>query len=132
MNKLKILELPLPSTALLRSPTLQTKGSELLLSMDFDNDGQKQTAHLRFIKQRAARTRSEIYCTPWHVTDTFDTMCEVQDSIWVQELRSDSVPEWRDRWVMRHFIIYLDSFGCLEVISESASLDDSSKNSGGT
>jgi hypothetical protein len=33
---------------------------------------------------------------------------------------------------MRHFIVYVDSFGCLEVIAESASLDDESvKNSGG-
>jgi hypothetical protein len=34
---------------------------------------------------------------------------------------------------MRHFMIYVDSFGCLEVIAESAALvDDSVKNSGGT
>lgn len=132
MHKQKILELPLPSTALLRSPTLQTDGGELLLSMEFGDDGQKRSARLRFIKQRALRTRAEIHCTPWHVTNTFDTLCEVQDSTWVQELRFDSVPEWRDRWILRHYIIYLDSFGCLEVICESASLDDSSKNAGGT
>jgi hypothetical protein len=34
--------------------------------------------------------------------------------------------------VMRHFIIYVESFGCLEVVAESGMLDDGAKNSGGT
>jgi hypothetical protein len=55
------------------------------------------------------------------------------DSDWVAELRSDAVPEWRDRWVLRHFTVYLDGFGCLEVIAESAALDERGlKKSGGT
>ena len=132
MQKLKLLELPLASTAVTRGPTLYTDGGELLLSMDFDEDGRKRSACIRFTRQRAFLMRSEIYCTPWHVTETFDTVCEVQGSEWVQELRSAAVPEWRDRWVMRHFMIYLDSFGCLEVVAESVSLDDGDKNSGGT
>lgn len=33
---------------------------------------------------------------------------------------------------MRHFMIYVDSFGCLEVVAESAVLYDGVKNSGGT
>jgi hypothetical protein len=132
MQKLKILELPFASTAFIEDPTLLTDGGDLLLSMDFDVEGQKRSACLRFVKERAIRSRSETYCTTWHVKDTFDTVCEVQGSDWVQELRAASQPQWRDRWVMRHFMIYVDSFGCLEVVAESASIDDSTKNSGGT
>lgn len=132
MQKAKVLELPCPSTAVIGGPTLGTDGGDLLLSMDFDDEGRRRSTCLRFVKQRAFRKRSEIYCTAWHVTDTFDTVCEVQGSDWVQELRSASVPDWRDQWVMRHFMIYVDSFGCLEVVAESAVLDDSVKNSGGT
>jgi hypothetical protein len=132
MQKLKVLVLPFASTAFVRDPTLRTDGGDLLLSMDFDDEGRKRSTSLRFVKQRALRMRSEIYCTAWHVTDTFDTVCEVQGSDWVQELRAASQAEWRDRWVMRHFMIYVDSFGCLEVVAESASLDDGTKNSGGT
>jgi hypothetical protein len=132
MQKRKVLELPFASTAAVRDPVLSTDGADLLLSMEFDDEGQKQSTCLRFVKQRAFRKRSEIYCTPWHVADTFDTVCEVQGSDWVQELRTASVPEWRDRWTMRHFMIYVDSFGCLEVVAESAVLDKSVKNSGGT
>jgi hypothetical protein len=133
MQKHKLLELPFPSTAVIHGPTLCTDGGDLMLSMDFDDEGQRRSACLRFVKQRAFRKRSEIYCTGWHVEDAYDTVCEVQGSDWVKELRAASVPEWRDQWVMRHFIIYVDSFGCLEVVADSASLDDEgAKNSGGT
>ena len=132
MKKIKLLELPLPSTAMTCSPTLRTEGSALLLSINLVADDQLRPICLRFLKQRAFRKRAEIYCTEWHVQETFDTVCEVQDSDWVNELRNDSVPEWRTHWVMRHFMIYLDGFGCLEVVSESATLDDLVKNSGGT
>jgi hypothetical protein len=132
MLKLKVLELPLASTAAIGDPALHTDGGDLLLSLDLDDAGQKRSVRLRFGKQRAFRKRSETYCTSWHVKGTFDTVCEVEGSDWVQELRTAAQPEWRERWVMRHFIIYVDSFGCLEVVAESASLDDVVKNSGGT
>lgn len=132
MLKIKVLDLPFPSTAVIQGPTLYTDGGDLLLSMDFDDEGRRRSARLRFVKQRAFRKRSETYCTAWHVTDDYDTVCEVQRSDWVQELRSASVPEWRDQWIMRHFMIYLDGFGCLEVVAELATLDNGARNSGGT
>jgi hypothetical protein len=133
MNKKKLFSLPLPSTAVIRGPLLHTDAGSLLLSMDFDDKGNKRSARLHFSKQRAFRKRSEIYCSEWHVKDIYDTVCEVQGSEWVEELRAAAVPEWRDQWIMRHFMIYVDGFGCLEVIAESVVLDDDgAKNSGGT
>ena len=132
MQKLKILELPSPSTACISDPMMSFEVGDLLLSMDFDYECATRSARLRFVKPRAFRKRAEIYCTVWHVKDVYDTVCEVQGSDWVQELCADSVPEWRDKWVMRHFMIYVDSYGCLEVVAESVVLDDGSKNSGDT
>lgn len=131
-GKLKVLELPFASTAIADNPVLRTEGGDLLLSMNFDDEGRIRAATLRFVKQRAFRKRSEIYCTAWHVTDVYDTVCEVSESDWVQELRLASSVASRNRWVMRHFMIYVDSFGCLEVVAEAAVLDDSARNSGGT
>jgi hypothetical protein len=69
----------------------------------------------------------------WHVEGTFDTVCEVKGSDWVDELSAAAPPEWRNQWVIRHFMIYVDSFGCLEVVAESVSLEgNGSKNSAGT
>ncbi|WP_157870653.1 hypothetical protein [Azospira oryzae] len=123
MKKQKILELPFPSTSVIHSPVLCTSGGNLVISMDFDNEGQALSARLKFIKQRAFRKRSESYCTDWHIVDVYDTVCEVEESDWVSELRVACPSEWRDQWTMRHFMIYLDSFGCVEVIAESALLE---------
>lgn len=98
-----------------------------------DDEGREHRVGVLFSKPRAFRKREETYCTAWHVKETYDTVCEVDDSEWVAELRRDAVPEWRDRWVMRHFMIYVDGFGCLEVVAESAELESEVvKNSGGT
>jgi len=133
MEKLQMFSLPCPSTAAIHGPTLVDQDRGLLLSLVCDDDGRERQTGVLFLKPRAFRKREQIYCTGWHVKDTYDTVCEVKGSVWVAELRNDAVPEWRDRWVMRHFIIYIDSFGCLEVVAESAVLDDEGdKNSGGT
>ena len=133
MEKLPLFALPCPSTAAIHGPTLVDQDRGLLLSMVCDDDGREHPVGVLFVKPRAFRKREETYCTGWHVKDVYDTVCEIRDSDWVAELRNDAVPEWRDRWVMRHFMIYVDSFGCLEVVAESAALDDEGiKNSGGT
>jgi hypothetical protein len=93
--------------------------------MDFDDEGQKRNVTLQFNKQRAFRKRGEIYCTEWHIKGTYDTICEVIGSDWVNELFTDAMPDKRDKWVMRHFIVYIDSFGCLEVICEEVEIRQS-------
>ncbi len=132
MEKQPLFSLPCPSTAVIRGPTLvQDRG--LQLSLVCDDDGRERAIGVLFVKPRAFRKREETYCTAWHVEGAYDTVCEIKGSDWVAELRNDAVPEWRDRWVMRHFMIYLDSFGCVEVVAESVVLDgDGAKNSAGT
>jgi hypothetical protein len=133
MEKLPLFSLPYSSTSVIHGPTLVDQDRGLLLSMICDDDGSEQSEGVLFVKPRAFRKREETYCTGWHIQDVYDTVCEIKESDWVAELRNDAVPEWRDHWVMRHFMIYVDSFGCLEVIAESALLDDDGiKNSGGT
>lgn len=132
MEKLPLFSLPYPSTASIHEPRLVNEDRGLLLSLVCDDDGHERQVEVVFVKPRAFRKRAEIYCTAWHVKNAYDTVCEVTESDWVAELRNDAVPDWRDRWVMRHYMIYVDSFGCLEVVAESAVLDDSAKNSSGT
>lgn len=133
MKKLPIFLLPCPSTAAVHGPTLIDQERGLLLSLVCDDNGRARPLGVLFSKPRAFRKREETYCTGWHIKDAYDTVCEINESDWVAELRNDAVPEWRDHWVMRHFMIYMDSFGCLEVIAESATLEDTSdKNTGST
>lgn len=133
MEKVPLLTLPCPSTAAVRGPTLIDTNRGLVVSLVCDDAGRERQVALLFTKPRAFRKRAETYCTSWHVKGTYDTVCEVKASDWVNELRNDAVSEWRDHWIMRHFVIYLDGFGgCLEVVAESASLDETPRNSAGT
>ena len=132
MEKRPLFSLPYPSTAAIHGTTLVDQG-DLLLSLVCDDDGRERPVGVLFVKPRAYRTRAETLCTAWHVKDVYDTVCEITESDWVAELRDDAVPEWRDHFVMRHFMIYVDSFGSLEVVAESAVLDDErARNSAGT
>ena len=133
MKKVPLFSLPCPSTSVIRGPTLIDEDRGLLVSMVCDDNRQERALGVLFVEPRAFRKREEVYCSAWHVKGTYDTVCEIEESDWVAELRADAVVEWRDRWVMRHFIVYFDSFGCLEVVGESAILEDGGTTySGGT
>lgn len=133
MEKLPLFSLPCPSNGAIQEARLIDEDADLRLWMVCHDNGRAHPIGVLFAKPRAFRKREEVYCTVWHVKDVYDAACEITESDWVTELRRDAVPEWRDRWVMRHFMIYVDSFGCLEVVAESVSLDDQGiKNSSGT
>jgi hypothetical protein len=122
MTKEPRIALPWPSSGLMGEPTLSTNGGDLHVAMQFVAGGRKGRTRLIFARQRAYRRRSEVHCTKWHVEDALDAVCEVRSSDWTVELCESTTPAWRNRWVMRHFMIYLDNFGCLEVVAESVSL----------
>lgn len=130
MQKRSFLELPFPSTSAISAPVLFTSAGDLLLLMDIDDDGLNRPVCLRFVKQRAFRKRAEAYCTAWHVSGVYDIVCEVLESDWVDELRAAVVSEWRDKWALRHFMLFVDSFGCIEVVADSVVLDSDPTNSG--
>ena len=127
MDKHPLFSIQGPSTGAIEGPHIHDIGSDLLLTLTLDDDGRIRKNEILFVKTRAIRQRNEPYCTSWHVKDAYDTFCEVQPSSWVVELLGDSHLSRKDEFVLRHFIIYLDSFGCLEVVAESARLlpDDS-------
>jgi len=133
MKKRTLFALPCASTSIVLEPTLVGKEGNLLLSATCDDDGRERLVSVLFVGVRAFRHRAESLCTVWHVEGAYDTLCEVEDSEWVKELRRDAVPEWRDHFVMRHFMIYLDSYASLEVIAATATLNyDGAENPGGT
>lgn len=44
---------------------------------------------------------------------------EVSDSPWITEIASDTDARKRDLFEMHHYMIYLDSVGCFEIIAAS-------------
>lgn len=82
-------------------------------------DGTKYEGGIKFDKVLTVRIRSERCCTAWHIEGAYDVLVEVEGSSWVEELRGDTAAQWRNKWAMHHYMIYLDSAGCFEVIADS-------------
>jgi hypothetical protein len=119
--KVSLGSIPCPSTEIVGSPVLRSFGADLALSFEFENDDDARfTAGVEFSGVRAFRKRAEKLCSAWHIEEAYDTVVEVSDSDWVSELKAAADPEWRDHFRMRHFMIYLDSFGALEVVGAEA------------
>jgi len=96
----------------------RARGVQLRLSHEAD-DGSMAVAGWEFAWTRAYRHRAESHCTVWHIEHAYDTLVEVEDSEWVAELR-DAMPEdMRTLFEMHHYMIYVDSYGCYEVVAQT-------------
>lgn len=114
-EKKPLYQVPCPSTAFEGTAAICAD----LLSFQYYKDEVLFRSGIRFQRIAASRTRAERCCTPWHIEVAYDTLVEVVDSPWVEEIRADTAALWRDKWEMHHYMIYLDSAGCFEIIAES-------------
>lgn len=118
-NKIPLFQIPEPSTASATDAKLCDEVGGIVLRYDYYRDGIAFRSGIRFVKALATRTRAERCCTTWHIENAYDFLIEVTESPWVEELRRHTAPHWRHDQEMHHYMIYLDSVGCFEVVSES-------------
>lgn len=120
--KVSLGQIPTASTSITSDVVAVHEGGSLTLRFEFDRDGVLVRSGVVFAKVRAHRWRAESHCTAWHIEGAYDTVVEVEDSGWVTELLMAEPRETWGRWVIRHFMIFIDSAGCFEVAAESWSL----------
>jgi hypothetical protein len=115
MNSQKRLyELPVASTRFHGDPVL----CDGALSYKYYEDKTLMFGGISFKRVTATRTRTERCCTVWH-TEAYDKLVEVHESSWLKEIEADTDPNWRYKATMHHYMMYLDSAGCFELIAES-------------
>lgn len=121
-KKIQLGRLPAPSTATTSEPVFEVNEIAATLRFQFDRDGVVYRSGIRFEHPRSYRFRAESHCTAWHIEGVYDTISEIQQSDWIEELTAATPAESGTPWEMHHFIIYFDSVGCFEVIGSSWSL----------
>jgi hypothetical protein len=95
------------------------QGTRPAIRFGYVKDRSKLSGGIEFVGVRALRTRAESCCTTWHIDDAYDTLLEIEDSEWIEEIRTQTDAMWRDKLEMHHYMIYLDSVGCFEIIAKS-------------
>ena len=118
VSKVPVAQLPTPSTDITSDVELVRHGGSAEIRYEFDRDGAQFRGTIRFNKVRAGRWRAEGHCTAWHIEGCYDTVAEVMESEWVEELQRAQTTS-TSPWVMRHLMLYLDSAGCFEFVAES-------------
>jgi len=111
--------IPVPSTDFAIEAYFDGHGSTPSIRFGYNKDGVIYQSGIKFSKVAAVRTRAERCCAAWHIEGAYDTLVEVEGSSWLAEIRDDTQELWRNNWQMHHYLIYLDSVGCFEVIAES-------------
>lgn len=118
-TKKELARLTFPSTDLEEVDFQHRDGSFRLRLTHEGEDGLLRADSWVFSWVRAFQHRAESYCTPWHIDGAYDALVEVEDSQWLAELTQAMPEDMRARFDMHHFMIYLDSYGCYEVIAQA-------------
>jgi hypothetical protein len=117
--KIPLYTVPVPSTNFTTEAHFDWQGISPKVVFGYVKNGVTYEGGIQFHNVAAARTRAERCCTVWHIEGAYDTLVEVEGSPWVEEIRKDTSDQWKNRWAMHHYMIYLDSAGCFEVIAKS-------------
>jgi hypothetical protein len=117
--KVPLAEIPVLSTEIEPDVVAINDGGSLTLRFQFYREDELFSSGIVFRKVRAHQWRAESHTTPWHIEGAYDTIVEIEESPWVAELLKAEPAGTRGRWVIRHFMLYLDSAGCYEVAAES-------------
>jgi hypothetical protein len=126
MSSKKLLHtIPVPSTSFTTEAYFDGQGVSPAIRFGYEKDGVEHRGGIKFDNVLAVRTRSERCCKVQHIEGAYDNLVEIEGSPWVEEMQADTQEMWRNKWEMHHYMIYLDSVGCFEVIANSwAALPD--------
>ena len=120
MNKKNFLyTIPAPSTEFTTEAYLDCSGGCTVIRFGYEDGTVEKQCGIDFRQASAFRKRGERYCSAWHIEGAYDTLVEIENSSWVVELIQDVPEPYRGKWKPRHFMIYLDSVGCFEVLAQS-------------
>src|SRR5260370_42012067 len=87
-----------PSTTFTTEAYFDGQGAAPAIRFGYSQEGASHLGGFQFTKVLAVRTRAERCCQPWHIEGVYDTLAEIEDSQWVEELRADTTEQWRGTW----------------------------------
>jgi hypothetical protein len=108
------LELSTAETEL--GPRFELGREALVVCYDAEGEGGVVWTRLRFAPVFAARFTADPSVQAWMI-GAYSKVCEVEASTWIQELTAATEEGRGPLQAARHFVLYFDDFGCLEVVA---------------
>ncbi len=110
---------PVASTGFIIEAYWDGRGIAPAIRFGYERDGIEYLSGIEFRRVLAMRKRAERCSKAWHIESAYDTLVEIESSEWLTEILADTSGLWRNKWEIHHYMIYLDSVGCFEVLAES-------------
>ncbi|WP_375397100.1 hypothetical protein [uncultured Sphingomonas sp.] len=127
-NRTALYEIPVPSTDFIADAILCGN----VIRYGYESEGHNVKSGLIFNKVKAKRTRAEGACTKWHIEGAYDTLVEIEESEWINEILAETLisrEKSGEVWELHHYLIYIDGSGCIEVVAASWKVLDEERGS---
>lgn len=115
----------LPTTAETEEgPIIEHRPGEVVVRYDLEGATGIEWVTIRFIVAVALQFTPDASVTAWMV-EAFSKVCARDGSPWLAKLRGRA--EEREQVVpasLRHFLVYFDHYGCLEVLAEDVKVEE--------
>lgn len=118
----EVLHLPRTTGECDSGPLFEGGFGEVQVRYDVEGEEGPVWTTIRFRGAVAVRTTPDVAVSRY-MLEAFSRVCEVEGSSWVEELREAGAKAGGNYGEsLRHFVVYFDHEGCIEVAAQSASL----------
>lgn len=124
MKKINLYKIPICSTEFTQEAFIDFKCDPVAIRFAYKVNGIEIHKAIGFYRVYAFRTKCELCCSLWDIEDAYDTLNLIEESDWINEIRSNIPDHFKHNWNPNHYLIYLDSSGSFEFIAEAWSLLD--------
>lgn len=101
-------------------PLIEQRPGRFLVRYDLEGSVGIDWVAIQFDMTFASRFTPDQCCTRLMI-GAYSKLCVVEGSSWLSDLRAKSLKSRRSvSGSLRHFIIYFDHYGCIEVVADDA------------
>jgi hypothetical protein len=120
-QKVPLYVVPVASTSFLKGGYWDGSRTRSAIRFRYESENQEiREVGIEFSRAMVVEKLAESFCHVEHIEGCYDTLVEVTSSVWLLEklkMRASNAepnpPEWH------HYMIYLDSVGCFQVLAAS-------------
>jgi hypothetical protein len=117
--------LPIPSTALLRSPTFQVSlGRSCALSCEYEDEND-EVVSLKLLFEGVEAFKCTYYraCSVEMINTAYDKVVDVGSTEWKSKIKERLISSNQDVMGLKHLMVYFDDGPCYEFICENFQVD---------